>query len=86
MLQKISVFHLILQKKKKSISVHKNMKLFLELIIIKNVSRSANQHIKMISEGTCHWRWNNGCWKFYILKYMTIEKSYFKLYIFKNIY
>ncbi len=42
----------------------------------------------MISEGLCDTEdWDNGCWKFnfaiteinYILKYIQIENSYFKL-------
>ncbi len=44
--------------------------------------------VGMISEGLCNTEdWSNGCWKFccaiaeiiYILKYIKIETSYFKL-------
>ncbi len=35
------------------------------LIIIRNVSWAANQHIRMISEGSCDTEdWSNDCWKF----------------------
>ncbi len=50
------------------------------LIILRNVSWAANQHIRTISERSCHTEdWNNGFWKFsfsitrinYILKYLN---------------
>ncbi len=49
---------------------------------------AANQHIRMISEGSCDTEdWSNVCWKIsfaitginYILKYIKIKISYFKL-------
>jgi len=52
------------------------------------VSWAPNEHIRMLSEGSCDTEdYSNGCWKFniavigrnYILKYIQIENSSFKL-------
>ncbi len=56
------------------------------IIIIINVSWAANQHIRMISEGSCDTEdWSNDAENTdliteinYILKYIQIENSYFK--------
>ncbi len=56
------------------------------IIIIINVSWAANQHIRMISEGSCDTEdWSNDAENSaliteinYILKYIQIESSYFK--------
>ncbi len=60
---------------------------FSTLIIIRNVSWAANQHIIMISEGSCDTEdWSNDAENSalitginYVLKYIQIENSYFKL-------
>ncbi len=57
------------------------------LLIIRNVSKTANQHIIMISEGSCDTEdWSNDDENSaliteinYILLYIRIEDSYFKL-------
>ncbi len=62
-------------------------KLFSKLIIIRNVSWTANQYISMISEGSCDTEdWSNDAENSalitginYILKYIQIENSYLKL-------
>ncbi len=53
------------------------------IILIINVFWAANQHIRMISEGSCNW--SNDAENSaliteinYILKYIQIENSYFK--------
>ncbi len=47
---------------KKIISFYKNIKQYNCVIIIINVSWAQNQHIRMISEGSCDSKdWNNGC-------------------------
>ncbi len=61
--------------------------LFSRLTVIINVSWAANQHIVMISEGSCDTEdWSNDAENKalitginYILIYIQIEKSYFKL-------
>ncbi len=68
---------------------HKNKKqqLFSTLIIIRNVSWAANQHIRMISEGSCDTEdWSNDAENSaahhrinYVLQYIHIENSYLKL-------
>ncbi len=59
-------------------------------MVIRNVTWAPNQHIRMISEGSCDTEdWSNGCWKFsfaitginYILKDVQVENSYFKILI-----
>ncbi len=62
---------------------------FSTFIIIRNVSWAANQHIRMISEGSCDTEdWSNDDENSafiteinnrYILLYIRIEDSYFKL-------
>ncbi len=62
-------------------------KLFSTLIIIRNVYWAGNQYIRMISEGSCDTEdWSNDAENSalitginYILKYIQIESSYFKL-------
>ncbi len=40
--------------------INKATQLFSTLIVTRNVSRAPNQHIKMISEGSCHTEdWSN---------------------------
>ncbi len=66
---------------------YKAAQLFSTLIIIRNVSWAANQHIRMISEGSCDTEdWSNDAENSalitginYILQYINIENSYFKL-------
>ncbi len=61
--------------------------LFSKLIIIRNVSWAVNQHIIMISEGSRDTKdWSNDAENTalitrinYILNYIKIENSYFKL-------
>ncbi len=61
--------------------------LFSRLTVIINVSWAANQYIIMISEGSCNTEdWSNDAENTalttginYILQYIQIEKSYFKL-------
>ncbi len=61
--------------------------LFSALIIIRNVSWAANQHIRMISEESCETEdWSNDAENTaliteinYILQNAEIENSYFKL-------
>ncbi len=61
--------------------------LFSTLIIIRNVSWAANQHIRMISEGSCDTEdWRNDAENSAAhhrnelhFKYMKIESSYLKL-------
>ncbi len=61
--------------------------LFSTLILIRNVSWAANQHIRMISEGSCDTEdWSNDAENSaliteinYILQYIQTENSYFKL-------
>ncbi len=71
----------ILSRKK---SFQKNIKQHNIFNIDNKDSWAENQHIRMISEGSCDTEdWSNGCWKFsftitginYILKYITIEKK-----------
>ncbi len=93
---KCSFLELSIKNKKNYYGFHKSIteQLFSDLlmiiiiIIILNVSWAANQHITMISEGSCDTEdWSNICWKFrfvitglnYILKYIKIENSYFRL-------
>ncbi len=60
---------------------------FSTIIIIRNVSSAANQNIRMISEGSCDTEdWSNDAENSaliteisYILLYIRIEDSYFKL-------
>ncbi len=60
---------------------------FSTLIIIRNVSWAANQYIRMISEESCDTEdWSNDAENTaliteinYILQYIRIEDSYFKL-------
>ncbi len=70
-------------------SLHKTIKqhLFSTLILIRNVSTAANQHISMISEGSCDTEdWSNDAENSaltsginYIWKYIKLENSYYKL-------
>ncbi len=60
---------------------------FSTLVIIRNVCWAANQHIRMISEGSCDTEdWSNDAENSasitginYILQYIHIENSYFTL-------
>ncbi len=66
---------------------HEAAQLFSTLIIIRNVSCAANQHIRMISEGSCNTEdWSNDAENSdlitginYILTYFQIEIRYFEL-------
>ncbi len=68
-------------------SVYEAAQLFSTLIIIRNVSRAANRHIRMISEGSCDTEdWSNDAENSaliteinYILKYIKTENRFFKL-------
>ena len=65
----------------------KSTQLFSTLIIIINVSWAADQHIRMISEGSCDTEdWSNDAENSalitginYFIKYIQTENSYFKL-------
>ncbi len=60
---------------------------FFQLILMRDVSWAENQHIRIISEGSCDTEdWRNYAENSalitginYILKYIQIENSYFKL-------
>ncbi len=65
-----------------------NVELFSTLIILRNVLLAPNQHIRRISKGSCDTKdWSNDAENsaltsqeiYYILKYMKIDISYFKL-------
>ncbi len=66
-------------------SVYEAAQLFSTLIIIRNVSRAANRHIRMISEGSCDTEdWSNDAENSaliteinYILKYIKTENRFF---------
>ncbi len=66
---------------------HKNINLQCFLIIRRNISRAANQHIRIISERSCDTEdWSNDAENSALhhrnklhFKYIKIENSYFKL-------
>ncbi len=73
---------------KKYQDFHKNLKhRFFQLILMRDVSWAENQHIRIIFEGSCDTEdWRNYAENSalitginYILKYIQIENSYFKL-------
>ncbi len=86
--------HLFINESWKNVSQFPQ-NLLSSMLIIRNISWALNQHIRMISEGSCDTEdWSNSCWKFSftitglnynILKYKPIHSFFsFKMYYLNN--
>ncbi len=81
------IFYSLKRILKKNPQKYEAAQLFSTLIMRSNISWAANQHIRMISEGSCDTTdWSNDADNSalitginYIPQYIKIEKSYFKL-------